>query len=119
MMDYKDINSDLCVRCGYCCKVQIPVNIQSDLRVFEFYKAAGLNVSLVEGSNIVKLDMGYCEQLDVSDGLYRCKIYDTRPQLCKDFNCLAWATCHNMQGKSDALNHAFGVYRKMKNDKIN
>lgn len=118
-MDYKDINSDLCVKCGACCKVSLAVNVQQDTRSFEYYKAVGLNIELVEDNkNMARVNFGDCQHLDTSEGLYKCKIYDSRPQLCRDFNCLAWASCTNIKDKSEFLKHATQVYNEMNGTNI-
>lgn len=47
----------LCQRCGACCSL------------------------LIDGELIA------CRHLTVAGGIYRCSIYTTRPQVCRDYDC--------------------------------
>lgn len=47
----------VCQRCGACCSV------------------------LIDGAMIA------CRHLIAADGAYRCSIYATRPQVCRDYDC--------------------------------
>lgn len=105
-MEYKDITSNLCLHCGECCKIYIPV--KGDDRYFEFLQMIGLDVYKINQNN-GRVFLGYCKHLSILNGIYKCEIYDLRPQLCHDFNCLAWASYTNAFDKSDLLNHAHKV----------
>lgn len=52
------ITPDLCQRCGACCS------------------------AMVDGELVA------CRHLEVAGGRYRCRIYTTRPAVCRDFDCL-------------------------------
>jgi Fe-S-cluster containining protein len=52
------ITPALCQRCGACCS------------------------AVVDGELLA------CRHLDATDGRYRCRIYSTRPPVCRDFDCL-------------------------------
>jgi len=108
-MEYKDINSELCIKCGACCRVFFP--IQGDERYFEFLEGIGLNlIRNKKNKTLGKIDFGYCKNLNTSDNLYKCKIYEGRPKLCKDFNCLAWSNYTNVN--TELLEHAKKVHQE-------
>lgn len=52
------ITPALCQRCGACCS------------------------ALVDGELIA------CRHLEVAQGLRRCRIYATRPRVCRDYDCM-------------------------------
>jgi Fe-S-cluster containining protein len=52
------ITPALCQRCGACCS------------------------AVVDGELIA------CRHLDTAGGRFRCRIYTTRPPVCRDFDCL-------------------------------
>jgi len=116
-MDYKDINSELCIKCGECCRIIIPIYppyTRIDDRYLEFCRGVGLNIFVEKhNKNRLTIDLGYCEKLEILDGFYKCKIYDRRPQLCKDYNCLAWANVSNIKEESRNLIHAMKIYKEI------
>jgi Fe-S-cluster containining protein len=106
-----DITSPLCTRCGECCRVKI--HIPGDAVYAEFIAAvleAPLRASYPDlvirhertgGRDHVVLDLGYCHNLErgTDDGghpTFRCGIYETRPEVCSDFNCVAWGRLQRM-----------------------
>lgn len=119
-MDYKDINSELCMLCGLCCRIHVPV--ATDERTFEFYEVAGLPIANNEeypqfGPPKI-LDMGYCRHMEIVDErIYKCTIYDDRPQMCRDFNCLAWASCVNTIDVSPGVARAREVFEQLRKAK--
>jgi len=52
------ITPALCQRCGACCS------------------------ALVDGELIA------CRHLEITRGLHRCRIYPTRPPVCRDYDCM-------------------------------
>ncbi|MDH5832135.1 hypothetical protein QFW80_16580 [Luteimonas sp. M1R5S18] len=52
------LSSSVCQRCGACCS------------------------AVVDGELVA------CRHLDTSGGHYSCRIYATRPPVCRDFDCL-------------------------------
>ena len=115
-MEYKDITSNLCLHCGECCKIYIPA--RGDNRYFEFLNATGLEVQMFNENN-GRIFLGYCKHLSISNDIYKCDIYDRRPQLCRNFNCLAWASYTNSLDKSDLVNHAEKVFRYLNEKEVN
>ena len=94
----KDITSDLCKRCGMCCEITLGVD-ETDYRQVEFLRAVVENYSFIEyvGDGCVSLRCSHLKQTKLSDEdpHWECSIYDDRPQLCKDYNCVSWAKVSN------------------------
>jgi len=106
-----DITSALCTRCGECCRVKI--HIPGDAAYREFIAAvleAPLRASYPDmvirhertgDREHVVLDLGYCHHLERgTDGdgheTFRCGTYESRPEVCRDFNCVAWGRLQRM-----------------------
>lgn len=78
-------NKNPCVGCGYCCRYSVdvdPKSCDSDLDVphemIDFFDQPN-------GYPVMKKDMmsGFCIAFDQEKRC--CKIYDRRPQVCRDF----------------------------------
>jgi len=70
-----EINDIKCVGCGLCCKV---FNFAHDPK-------APKHIDEFLGElTIVPIGYGRCNHLGDDN---RCKIYDTRPKMCREFNC--------------------------------
>ena len=58
--------------------------------------------TVTEGTDIRTTKMGeifmICSHLDKEKGV--CKIYETRPQMCRIYNCVSWAQVASSQGES-------------------
>jgi len=109
-LTYADITEKLCRHCAYCCHVYVPVEL--DERTREYYMEVGLDVECdPESPNVGILNAGACQHLMKKESSYGCRIYGTRPQLCKDYNCIAWAKVSGVD--SDAVAHALGVYNSI------
>ncbi len=91
-----DINSEVCGKCGICCSMELKPSWHDE----RMMKA--LEVMVQGHENIMFLGNGIritCSHLkkssDFGNASYRCNIYDSRPQLCRDFNCVTWAKVSN------------------------
>ena len=87
------ITSDVCVKCQQCCyghaivypKTNFKKNTQAVIDVSEYAKVAFGNASLVkEGEYVTVHTNKRCQHLDDKVG---CTIYETRPKVCRSFNC--------------------------------
>lgn len=108
-MKLKDITSEICVKCGKCCNMQ--ATVRGDEEYLEFLKLMGFKVTQDRvNKQYLLVDLGTCSHLDKSEGLNKCKIYENRPQLCRDYYCLDWALFSNSIEKSHFVKHAKKVY---------
>jgi|TARA_Y100000310_G_scaffold1807_1_gene2269 hypothetical protein len=92
----EDITERACKSCGICCEIELKPNWKSP-RQFEWLRA------IAEGhDNITNTEKGIrikCSHLrqtkHATDPHWECNIYEDRPQLCRDFNCVSWAKYSN------------------------
>ena len=94
---YKEelITSEVCIRCGSCCKLTVGEKGVSE-KAKEWY-----NVIARQTDTINILDDGrirfYCPKMNhTDDGLHLCTVYEERPRVCSDYNCFHMA---NLQGR--------------------
>lgn len=115
MLDYKDITEELCILCGACCSIYIPIT--GDARYINFIKEIGLPY-IEENSKTLRLYLGPCPKLkEIKEGditKYYCTIYQNRPQLCRDFNCVAWAKVSNKYENSQLVKKAIESKKLLK-----
>jgi len=74
----------------------------------------GIGFEVTQDSNkeqhlLVNLDT--CQYLEVSEGLHKCTIYATRPQVCRDYSCLDWAG--DSMEKSHFVKHAKKIHEEI------
>ena len=101
MKDYwplkeKDITEDLCKRCGLCCSMEIRPSWK-DERLMD-----ALRVMVQNSPDITFIGDGIsirCSHLRktklAEHPEWECSIYEDRPQLCEDYNCVSWAKVSN------------------------
>lgn len=102
----KDVTSELCGKCGICCSVDIKPKYRTpdyETRYMEFLEV------IVSGHEDIEF---------IGDGItitcshlkdQKCSIYDTRPQLCRDFNCAAWAKVSNNREQYNRVLQHLGI----------
>jgi len=73
--DKELINSDVCISCGACCSTYVD-------------SQTGEPLSLHEAKLSDTAELIHCPNLDTSEGLFRCKIYQERPATCREWDCL-------------------------------
>lgn len=100
-----DITSEVCIRCGECCKIKI--EIPGDAVYTEFaremleeplqrtYPDAQVRFVPSPSTPFTSVDLGYCRHLQRGKGddgspCLTCGIYQQRPQTCRQFNCVSW-----------------------------
>ena len=105
-----DVTEELCQRCAHCClNTFIPVAL--DDRTYEYFKEIGIDVEWDGESEAGIINGGACHHLVLNGDTYKCGIYGTRPQLCRDYNCVAWAKVAGVE--SDIVRYALGVYNRL------
>jgi len=84
-----DITEDVCKSCAICCEIEIKPSWK-DPRQMEWLHAIVDNHAYIESTERgVKIR---CSHLIDN---YKCGIYNKRPKLCRDFNCVSWAKVSN------------------------
>ena len=100
----KDITHELCKRCGLCCELTIACDTD-DPRQLEFYRAVVENnpeITFIDGT--LSIRCSHLRQTTLSDSpQWECDIYEDRPQLCKDYNCVSWAKVSNDTSRYDQV----------------
>ena len=88
----ENITEDVCKSCGICGEIELTPN-WTDSRRLPWLRA------IVENhDNITQTGSGIrirCSHLrktkHATNPHWECGIYEDRPQLCRDFNCVSWA----------------------------
>ncbi len=88
----KLVTSEVCQRCGNCCKVfQFSDRLDFALRFLwiddRHIKAEDTPFYFDDGSDMKRITIKYpCSQLEFKDGKYRCKAWDKeRPDFCNTY----------------------------------
>jgi len=109
-LGYADITENLCQHCAYCClNTLIPVSL--DERTYKYYQACGLDIEWDGESPEGLINGGACQHLVQVGAAYMCGIYSHRPQLCKDYNCVAWAKVAGTE--SEIVKYALDVFNRL------
>ena len=79
-----------CNRCGKCCKnpiITLNTPIGKDTQELgRWFSYFGFEPFKYKGVLAIRIP-GTCGQLETKDGIYSCKIYENRPQQCKNAWC--------------------------------
>tara|TARA_R110002020_G_scaffold212966_3_gene419663 strand:+ start:205 stop:621 length:417 start_codon:yes stop_codon:yes gene_type:complete len=91
----KDITEKVCQSCGICCEIEIKPNWK-DPRQFEWLEAIVENHDNITATRKgIRIRCSHLKQTKMGWLKMECDIYDKRPQLCRDFNCVSWAKYSN------------------------
>jgi|GEM_PF-2449051 Fe-S-cluster containining protein len=92
----KDITNAVCKSCALCCSMEWKPG--GDERMMDGLRA------MVEPDGVMTRGLEWigdgvriwCTHLKGGNGEgWECGIYNRRPQICKDFNCVSWAKVSN------------------------
>ena len=128
MSDWKELDRDLitsevCVQCAACCKTTTHAD-KTTLRYAEEYIEYGMAMwgyprerfKLVKFPNKYTVRVTHkCVQLNVDN---TCKLYDTRPYICKKYNCF-WSAniSKTYPEKYDHIKKVIGEVHNVKPEK--
>jgi|TARA_Y100000310_G_scaffold120686_1_gene119466 hypothetical protein len=87
-----DITEDVCKSCGICCEIELKPNWKKP-RQFEWLHAIVENHdNITDTGKGIRIRCSHLRKTKHSTHPYwECDIYEDRPQLCSDFNCVSWA----------------------------
>jgi|TARA_Y100000034_G_scaffold14118_1_gene14794 Fe-S-cluster containining protein len=85
------ITEEVCQRCGICCEIEIKPS-WTDPRRFEWLRAIVENHDNIQSTEKgIRIRCSHLKETVMGWKRMGCDIYDDRPQLCRDFNCVSWA----------------------------
>lgn len=104
-MNYPEelITSDVCLRCGSCCKLTVSTKSASDRstkkqkeKTVEWYNVIARQTDTIEIYDDGRIRFHCPQLLKTSDGMKTCQVYKDRPKICSDYNCFHMA---NLKGR--------------------
>ena len=91
-----EVKSELCLKCGKCCMAMtflggdVDDEAGDEIRWMELH---GLKIDYIERNRRGRIKLEYyftiprrCDALIESDGKFICSIYQTRPEMCRDYD---------------------------------
>ena len=105
-----DITSEVCskcIKCGppYCCEISL--GHQESEMYLDLVATATEGYSDLRVTNMGEVFL-ICSHLDKENGV--CTIYETRPQMCRVYNCVSWAQVDHSRG---APKESLDIYNKV------
>ena len=92
----KDITEDVCKRCGICCEIELKPNWTDSRRMFWLGAIVENHDNITQTGSGIRIRCSHLKQTKhATDPHWECDIYEDRPQLCRDFNCVSWAKVTN------------------------
>ena len=92
----KDITEDVCKRCGICCEIELKPNWTDSRRMFWLGAIVENHDNITQTGSGIRIRCSHLKQTKHATNPYwECDIYEDRPQLCRDFNCVSWAKVTN------------------------
>ena len=92
----KDITEDVCKRCGICCEIELKPNWTDSRRMFWLGAIVENHDNITQTGRGIRIRCSHLKQTKHATNPYwECDIYEDRPQLCRDFNCVSWAKVTN------------------------
>ena len=83
-----------CQRCGRCCYsavlcLNIPIEDEKEIgRWLSYHRCDPLVMKSKDGKSVLGVRIPLvCSQLEYKDGKFNCKIYEQRPEICKEYEC--------------------------------
>jgi Fe-S-cluster containining protein len=105
------ITSEVCMRCGDCCKLHMTGSANFGLKNEEsrkFIKSVLIDHESIDfkgwdiKDNVFGLAIECSKLLKKEDGTVACGIYPDRPKVCRDYNCLHQANKRDNDVRADA-----------------
>jgi Fe-S-cluster containining protein len=75
-------------RCGLCCTLLVRLGREDIERIGKLgFGRANFVDKDTKGAAILKRTNGYCRFVEIKGGIASCAIYNSRPQVCRDYVC--------------------------------
>lgn len=72
--------------CGYCCTLRVRLSLFDIIRIMRAgYKKKHFLEKDLRGKPVIKMVNGKCYFLHRKNGKARCKIYEHRPKVCREY----------------------------------
>ena len=87
-----DITEDVCKSCGICCAIELTPNWKDARRWVWLGAIVENHDNITQTDKGIRIHCSHLRQTKIADQPdWECDIYEDRPQLCRDFNCVSWA----------------------------
>ncbi len=91
----EDITEEVCQSCGICCEIELKPNWKNS-RQFEWLHAIAENHDNIQSTDKgIRIRCSHLKERVMGWRKMGCDIYDDRPRLCREFNCVSWAKYTN------------------------
>jgi len=88
----KDITEDVCKSCGICCEIELTPSWTDPRRMFWLGAIVENHDNITQTGSGIRIRCSHLKKTKhATDPHWECDIYEDRPQLCRDFNCVSWA----------------------------
>jgi len=92
----EDINENLCKRCALCCSMDIRPKWADERMMDTLSAMVEKSTDIAFLGDGIRIKCSHLRQTKHAEHpTWECSIYDDRPQLCEDFNCVSWAKVSN------------------------
>jgi len=99
-----DINENLCKRCGLCCSMDIKPKWADERMMNALSAMVEKSTDITFLGDGIRIKCSHLKQTKIAKHpTWECSIYDDRPQLCEDFNCVSWAKVSNNREQYDQV----------------
>lgn len=75
-----------CKRCGKCC-IAVSFKIPNLPGEVEWLMYHGFNIVEADGNTLARIHIKCTHMKEVRGGKFKCMIYSTRPEVCRDYTC--------------------------------
>lgn len=76
-------------RCGLCCTLLVRIDDSDIGRIKALgHKESSFVARTVRKERILKQINGYCTFLRIEKGIASCTIYESRPRICREYECI-------------------------------
>mgnify|MGYP003151436954 CR=1 FL=1 len=88
----EDITEDACKLCGICCSIELTPNWKDSRRMVWLGAIVENHDNITQTGKGIRIRCSHLRQTKyATNPHWECDIYEDRPQLCRDFNCVSWA----------------------------